>query len=124
MERDGEQRASQGHHGRLLAPPPSYLRPPLLERGGRTACATPYQPKGLTGGFSETRLDTNTFRVDFQDIGFTSRERVEVYLLRRAAELTLERGFDYFVIVDADTDSRISTARLLDRARRSLPASR
>ena len=69
-----------------------------------TACATPYEPRGLTGGFSETRLDSNTFRVDFTGNGFTSRERVDVYLLRRAAELTLEHGFDYFVIVDAGTE--------------------
>ncbi len=71
------------------------------------ACATPYQPRGLSGGFSETRLDTNTFRVAFQGNGFTSRERVEVYLLRRAAELTLEHGADYFVVVDEGTERNI-----------------
>jgi len=29
------------------------------------ACATPYQSKGYTGGFSETQLDVNVFRVNF-----------------------------------------------------------
>ena len=30
-----------------------------------------------------------------------------MYLLRRAAELTLEHGADYFVVVDGDTERNI-----------------
>uniref|UniRef100_UPI003F4923C2 CC0125/CC1285 family lipoprotein n=1 Tax=Cupriavidus yeoncheonensis TaxID=1462994 RepID=UPI003F4923C2 len=64
-------------------------------------CATVYQPKGLTGGFAETQLDTNVFRVSFQGNGYTGTERAEDIVLLRSAELTLTHGFTHFVIVDA-----------------------
>jgi len=73
---------------------------------GALACATPYQPQGFTGGFSEARLDANTVRVSFRGNGYTQRERVENFLHYRCAELTLDSGFDYFIIVDATGDSR------------------
>ena len=37
----------------------------------------------------------------------TTRERVESYLLFRAAELTLEQGHDWFVVVDHEMDHEI-----------------
>ena len=39
----------------------------------------------------------------------TSRETVERYLLFRAAELTLQTGNDYFIMVDRDTDKQTRT---------------
>jgi hypothetical protein len=77
---------------------------------GLAACATPtpYQPnvrgQAASGGFSELRLEPNRFRVNFQGNTLTSRETVEGYLLFRAAELTLENGFDWFTIVDRATE--------------------
>lgn len=70
------------------------------------ACATTYQPKSFSGGFSETQLDTNVFRVSFNGNGYTSRDRAEDFTLLRSAELTLKNGFTHFVIVDgrAGTD--------------------
>lgn len=72
-----------------------------------TACATTYRPRGLTGGFSETRLSETTFEVRFQGNGYTSRERVNQLLLRRCAELTLEAGRRYFEIVGGDQENQI-----------------
>lgn len=74
------------------------------------ACATstPYQPKfagqAIHGGYSETRLGENRFRVSFDGNTLTSRERVESYMLYRAAELTVENGYDWFRVVDRHTD--------------------
>ena len=80
------------------------------------ACATPtpYQPigargTGASGGFSEVRLAENRYRVSFAGNSMTSRERVETYLLYRAAELTVERGYDGFSIVDRATDRDVET---------------
>lgn len=70
------------------------------------ACATPYQPSGLAGGFTDSQLDANTFRVGFRGNGYTPRETVEDYLLYRCAELTVERGFDHFVILGSDTEAK------------------
>jgi hypothetical protein len=69
-------------------------------------CATPYQPSGLGGGFTDSQLDANTFRVGFRGNGYTPRETVENYLLYRCAELAVERGFDHFVILGSDTETK------------------
>ena len=64
------------------------------------ACATAYQPEGFSGGFTETQLDKNVFRVSFQGNGYTGANRAEDMALLRSAELTLKNGFTHFVIVD------------------------
>ncbi|MFA5602003.1 MAG: hypothetical protein WDA06_15510, partial [Phenylobacterium sp.] len=70
--------------------------------------ATPYQPnipgQAVSGGFSEMRLEPDRFRVTFAGNSLTSRETVEGYLLYRAAELTVQQGYDWFEIVDRATD--------------------
>jgi hypothetical protein len=72
-------------------------------------CATPYQRVGFTGGYSETQLGENIFQVSFHGNGFTSRERASDFSLLRAAELTLEKGFSYFVIVETGKNTEIGT---------------
>ena len=87
----------------------------LLLSAGLAACATPtpYQPfvKGQTtsGGFSEVRLEPDRFRVAFSGNSLTSRETVEGYLLFRAAELTVQNGYDWFSVVDRNTDRKTRT---------------
>ena len=66
--------------------------------------ATPYQPdiagQRVSGGYSDMKLAEDRYRVTFEGNSLTSRDRVEGYLLYRAAELTLEQGADWFLIVD------------------------
>ena len=74
------------------------------------ATATPYQPigtQGSRGGFAEQRIEANRYRVVFVGNDYTSRARVENYLLFRAAELTLANGYDGFTIVRRDTDKDV-----------------
>lgn len=74
---------------------------------------TPYQPSVISRsqhGYSDTQLDANRVRISFAGNGDTSRETVEAYLLYRAAELTLQRGYDYFVIADHNVDSHTDYA--------------
>lgn len=72
------------------------------------ATATPYQPnipgQAVSGGFSEQRLESDRFRVTFAGNSLTSRDTVEAYLLYRAAELTVQQGFDWFTIVERDVE--------------------
>lgn len=86
------------------------LAPTALLAG--CATPTPYQPlgapTGVRGGFAEQRIERNRFRVEFSGNQFTSRERVETYLLFRAAELTTQQGYDGFTLVDRETDRRTS----------------
>ena len=73
------------------------------------ACATRYQPQGMTGGFSSTQLDANVFQVTFKGNGNTSPERANDFTLLRSAELALANGFQYFTIIDSQRYSKDST---------------
>jgi len=71
-------------------------------------CATQYgsYDNSITGGYSEVRLAPNSWRVLVEGNGFTDRGEVEQFLMRRAAELTLEQGKRYFVLDDHDAWTR------------------
>jgi hypothetical protein len=76
-----------------------------------TACetATPYQPVTAhndmaRGGYSEQQIEENRWRVEFEGNSLTSRQTVERYLLFRAAQLTVNQGFDWFQAVDRHTN--------------------
>ena len=77
------------------------------------ATPTPYQPATGSGtyrtGYWDEQIESDRFRVTFAGNSMTSRETVERYLLYRAAQLTVERGGDYFVLSDRDTEKRSST---------------
>lgn len=81
-----------------------------------TACAsqTPvYESRsdGSRYGYAEMLVQPNRLRISYNGDTLTPRETVETYLLYRAAESTLERGFDYFAIAahDARENSRYET---------------
>ena len=74
-----------------------------------TGCATPYQSHGYTGGYSETRLAENVFQVTFKANAYSGFERATDFNLLRSAELTLENGFRYFIIVDSKEHTTEST---------------
>lgn len=83
-----------------------------------TACAgtgpTPYQPAERPGGqgYSEERISEDSYRITVAGNSLTSRDRVEDYLLFRAAELTLSEGYDFFLLLERQTDS--DTVRYYD----------
>jgi len=89
-----------------------------LAGGALAACetATPYQPlsphNAQSGGYSQTRIDTNRWQVTFQGNSLTSRGTVENYLLYHAAELTLSQGFDWFTTAERSTDKQSDTYAL------------
>ncbi len=80
-----------------------------------SACATPtpYAPAAMTAGYnpgySDQRLEDNRYRITFAGNDETKRETVENYLLYRAAELTLDSGYDWFQIVNRGTDQKTRT---------------
>jgi hypothetical protein len=75
-----------------------------------TACQTgsAYRERGPgeTYGYSDQRLTQNRYRVTFSGNSATTREEVEDYLMRRAAEVTLENGYTHFVFDARDTEAR------------------
>jgi hypothetical protein len=61
----------------------------------------------VSGGYSDQRLAQDRFRVTFADNSLTSREQVETCLLFRGAELTVEQGYDWFMVVDREMEDEI-----------------
>ena len=87
----------------------------VLAVGALSACetATPYQPlkpgAADAGGYSEVKVEQDRWRVTFNGNGMTNRDTVETYLLYRAAELTVNQGYDWFETVDRQTDKHTQT---------------
>ena len=75
-------------------------------------CTTAYQKAGLTGGFVETDLGKNAWRVTFSGNGYTSYETVQTFWLYRCCEIALDKGFDGFEIL---SDIRLSMLISYDR---------
>jgi len=74
-----------------------------------SGCATAYQPAGATGGYTSTQLDTNVFEVLFSGNGFTPRSRASDFALLRSAEIAIENGYEYFVIIGVQQYSKNSS---------------
>lgn len=70
-----------------------------------TSCATPYQPYGITGGYKETPLAPDVVRITVEGNGYTSRDRVQDFALLRAAEMALQSGYPYFVVINERNDT-------------------
>jgi len=66
------------------------------------ACATPYQEArpGNLGGYVTRRVSHDMFQIAFLGNADTDAARVKDFALLRAAEVTLQNGFRYFVIRD------------------------
>jgi len=77
------------------------------------ATETTYRPATGQGfnrtGYSDRQVEPGRFLVSFAGNSVTSRDTVERYLLFRAAELTLQNGYDYFVMANRDTDLQSRT---------------
>ena len=67
---------------------------------------TPYGPAASLGGagYETTQLTQNRYLVSFEGNAATSRQRVETYMLFRAAEVAAQTGHPYFAIVRQDTE--------------------
>lgn len=73
------------------------------------ACAspTPFEPaNGSRYGFADLKIEENRYRISFRGNSLTTKEQVETALLLRAAEVTLENGYDHFTIVSDDTETQ------------------
>lgn len=78
---------------------------------GLSACATPtpYQARsaGQADGYWEEKLSDSQYRVVFAGNAHTPRDRVEQFLLRRAAEITIRNGHEWFRVSDQRTEGNV-----------------
>ena len=85
----------------------------VIAVAGCTTTPTPYQAYrshsegGIHGGYSDQQLRAGDYVVRFHGNSMTSRDRVERYMLYRAAELTLQQGYDWFLVTDRNTDHNV-----------------
>lgn len=66
-------------------------------------CVSPYKRQAglsLFGGYKEESLAPDVYRVSFHGNGYTSLDRVRLCVMYRCAELTLEKGCDYYQELD------------------------
>jgi hypothetical protein len=67
-----------------------------------SGCATSYSPKGLRGfGYEEKEIfgTKDIYAVEFKGNNDTPLSYVWRYILYRCAEITIEKNYDYFVIL-------------------------
>jgi hypothetical protein len=92
----------------------SFMLVPIA--GMLFGCATEYQsnttPLGsvlpnsvfsFSGGFTETQIDTNVWRVSFRGNRATDTERTADFALLRSAELALANNFTHFAFAASNT---------------------
>ena len=73
------------------------------------ATATPYQAASEPGGydgFSQQLIENDRARISFGGNSLTDRETVENYLLYRAAEVAVERGYETFTLQERDLERK------------------
>lgn len=72
-----------------------------------SSCVTQYVPFKATGGYKSTQLSEDSYQVRISCNGFTTQDKTSQYVLRRCAEITLEQGRRYFIIIDNQNLSTI-----------------
>ena len=83
----------------------------LLSAGCALIYPTPttYGPYGKLGGYKETKIQDDVFKVGFYGNAYISSNQAENFALLRSAEFTIENGYRYFVIVDRGTEIQTDT---------------
>jgi hypothetical protein len=79
---------------------------------GIAGCTIPYQKMGgllSAHGYEDLKLGDDTYRITYKGAARADQESVDLYALYRCAELTLEQGYEYFVIADKSDMADVST---------------
>lgn len=66
------------------------------------------QREAMTG-YSSFQLDSNIFKITYKGNHRTKKERINNFALLRSAEITIENGFKYFIIINSDQYSTLKS---------------
>jgi hypothetical protein len=72
------------------------------------SCATPYQARGISGGYEDVQLGPGLYYVEVQVNGYTSRVTAIKYLHRRAWELCWHAGYERYAVSDEQQSANVS----------------
>ena len=67
------------------------------------ACARPLQPDNYSERLSSAWLGANRFSVDYRGNSRVGDDKIADLALLRSAEIALQNGFPYFIVIDTDT---------------------
>lgn len=75
---------------------------------GACSCASVYHARegASADGYSERQLEATRWRVEYVGDEISSRERVENFLVLRAADVTLANGYDWFASSAYESESQ------------------
>ena len=81
-----------------------------------TANAPTYRPQASdeSAGYADQQINATRYRVSFAGDTQTSRGQVEDFLLRRAAEITVRAGYNYFAFDNRSIESDTNLYRTND----------
>jgi len=65
-----------------------------------SGCATGYHRQGFTGGYTDMKLQDDIFKIGFRGNAYCGSNKAENLALLRCAEVTLNNGYKYFVIIE------------------------
>ena len=78
-----------------------------------SSCSTPYQSYGVAvGGYTETQISETVWKVSAAGNAVTSSLKLNDYALLRASELTINKGYKYFVVVNKQRNGSWNTNEL------------
>lgn len=77
------------------------------------ACATPYQANSFTGGYTDQQIGEDAYMVSFGGNRYIGDGVVRDYLLLHCAELTLQKGSDWFIISDQSAGDHWAKATII-----------
>ena len=79
----------------------------VLTLGG---CVTPLQPRNYQYDFAVTQLADDRFRVQYSGWSASDDDTIVDLALLRSAEIALQHGYHYFVLVDNDSAEALAQA--------------
>lgn len=71
-----------------------------------SGCATAYGEMGFTGGVSAAQIGPNQWRITAAGNAYTDADTISDFAMRKAAETTLEQGYEWFGIVSSEDRTR------------------
>ena len=80
-------------------------------------CSTTHNPEDIGGGYSDLPLAQDSYQVDVRGNGYTSADTVRKIGLVRAANITISRGYDKFIILGADGRTEQATPIIITNNR-------
>lgn len=65
-----------------------------------SGCATGYGSQGFGGGYTDVKIQDDIFKISFRGNAYLGSSKCQDYAMLRAAEVALENGYKYFIVLD------------------------